>query len=98
MQRRNQKLYSKCLTKTLLGPEHREVQLFNAQREVHYCTVSYRHSTENQIEIEPFNDMYLVDFFMEPETIMGLYLDKYFMGNEDGIPTCDMPLNLYTGC
>ncbi|KAK4351494.1 hypothetical protein RND71_030807 [Anisodus tanguticus] len=49
-----------------------------------------RGSSERQIEFEPLEDMYLADFFMEPETIADLYLHIFFMENEDGIPTSEM--------
>ncbi|OIT23652.1 hypothetical protein A4A49_37167, partial [Nicotiana attenuata] len=46
-------------------------------------------SSKQNIEIVSFEDMYLAEFFMEPETIEDLCLDKFFMENEDSIPTSD---------
>lgn len=38
-------------------------------------------SIKQKIEIVSFEDMYLAEFFMEPETIEDLCLDKFFYGD-----------------
>ncbi|OIT35990.1 hypothetical protein A4A49_61238, partial [Nicotiana attenuata] len=46
-------------------------------------------SSKQKIKIVSFEDMYLAEFFMEPETIEDLCLDNFCMENEDSISTSD---------
>ncbi|KAF3656773.1 hypothetical protein FXO38_13984 [Capsicum annuum] len=54
--------------------------------------LEHRSSSKQKIEFETFDDMYLADFFMEPETEY-LSLDKVVMGNGDDIPTSEIPVD-----
>ncbi|KAM3287889.1 hypothetical protein P3S67_021319 [Capsicum chacoense] len=84
------------LDKATLCLERNEVQLFdecsprNMSKRYVNTTSLDRSSSKQKIEFETFDDMYLADFFMEPETYY-LSLDKVFMGNGDDIPTSEIP-------
>ncbi|XP_016486037.2 uncharacterized protein LOC107806402 isoform X1 [Nicotiana tabacum] len=81
------------------GPTSSEVQQFD--KSVHrdmserYVTASSldRGSSEQHINCETWDDLYLADFFMERETIVNLYLANFFTENEDEIPPGEMPSN-----
>ncbi|OIT18667.1 hypothetical protein A4A49_55344 [Nicotiana attenuata] len=80
-------------------PESSKVQLFNdsshrdmPERYINATSLD-RGSSERQTEFEVLEYMYLADFFMGPQTIVNLYLDKVFMENGDGISTGKMPLD-----
>nr|XP_033513891.1 uncharacterized protein LOC117278531 isoform X2 [Nicotiana tomentosiformis] len=81
------------------GPASSEVQLFDksTHRDMseRYVTVTSldRGTSEQHIEFETSDDLYLADCFIEPETIVNLSLDKYFIENEDGISPGEIPSN-----
>ncbi|KAF3661743.1 hypothetical protein FXO38_11534, partial [Capsicum annuum] len=87
---------NKMLDEATLCLERNEVQLFdecsprNMSKRYVNTTSLDRSSSKQKIEFETFDDMYLADFFMEPETEY-LSLDKVFMGNGDDIPTSEIP-------
>ncbi|KAG5596160.1 hypothetical protein H5410_037392 [Solanum commersonii] len=54
-------------------------------------TYMNHNSSKHEIDFEPFDEMYLLEFFLEPEIIKDLYLDNYFLKIKDNIQPRNMP-------
>ncbi|KAH0681939.1 hypothetical protein KY289_019691 [Solanum tuberosum] len=89
----------KRLDEESVGPEHSEVQVFDEcspkemSKRYNTTATSLDYSSSKHKAFETFGDKYLPKFPLELETINDLYLDNYFLKNEDNIPPSNMPSN-----
>ncbi|XP_049358495.1 uncharacterized protein LOC125823113 [Solanum verrucosum] len=81
----------------VIGPDGSKVQLFYGHPQIdmsgsYVTTISLDcGSCKQEIGFEFFEDMYLAEYFLEPESTDDLYLDKFFIKNESGIPISELP-------
>lgn len=73
------------LNENVIGPDGSKVQLFYGHPQIdmseRYVTTTSLDcgSCKQEIGFNFFEDMYLVEFFLEPESIEDLYLDNFFL-------------------